>query len=271
MRSFNDKVVKRIACASRVFFFFDYDGTLTPIVQRPEKARLRRSVKAVLIKLSRFPGIKIAIVSGRSLEDLKKISGAIPGVIYIGNHGLEIEGKDFFWSHPGAKRISAVIERINGELRKRLHPVEGMFLENKTLGLSLHYRLVAEKKIAGLYEDFQHIIAPWVRLGVLRVQEGKKIWELRFHPGLWHKGKVVRWLLKKYRDEGHFLPVAVGDDRTDEDAFRVLQNSGITVKITENPRSRSTAKYYIHSPEDLRVFLEQIVKMRKSKFTEGFK
>ncbi|HOW88572.1 MAG TPA: trehalose-phosphatase, partial [Candidatus Omnitrophota bacterium] len=248
MRCFNDKLAEKIARAPRVFFFFDYDGTLTPIVQRPEKAVLKKDVRESLRALSRFKGVKIAIVSGRSLKDLQGVAGPIPGAIYAGNHGLEIKSKDFNWIYPAAKQAAKVMARIRADLKKKIRPVAGMLLENKTLGISLHYRLVPESKVASLYAQFQKAIAPWLRLGMIRVQEGKKVWEVRFRPRLWHKGKIVQQLLKKHCQGGRFLPVFFGDDRTDEDAFGALSSSGITVKVTQNPRAVSKARYYIHSP-----------------------
>ncbi|MFA5167581.1 MAG: trehalose-phosphatase [Candidatus Omnitrophota bacterium] len=269
MLSFNEKIVKRIALASRVFFFLDYDGTLTPIVQKPEKARLKMAARSVLRSLSNLPGVKVAVVSGRSLPDLENMIGSISGIIYVGNHGLEMKGEDFVWNHSSVKQILRIMTRIWGELRKNLYPVKGMLLENKTLGISLHYRLVPEAKVAALYRNFREIIAPWVRSGMVGVQEGKKVLEIRSRPRLWHKGKVVQRLLKKYKQQGNFLPIFIGDDRTDEDAFKVLQSSGITARVTENPRAFSTAKCYIHSPGEVLGFLRQVIKLRKRNFRGG--
>lgn len=264
MRCLNDKTVRKIAQAPRVFFFLDYDGTLTPIASKPEKARLKKAVRATLLSLSGFPGVKIAVVSGRSLWDLQKMMGSTPGIICVGNHGLEMKGKDLFWSHPRSSQASKIIGRIWNELVKSLSLVKGMLLENKTLGISLHYRLVAEAKVANLYRDFQKIITPWVQLGVVSVHEGKKVWEIRSKAHLWNKGRVARWLLRKYKRQGGFLPVFIGDDRTDEDAFKVFRDSGITVKVTENPRVCSAAKYYVHSPDEVFDLLGQVMKARRT-------
>jgi len=264
MRCLNDKIIKRVAQAPRVFFFLDYDGTLTPIVSKPEKARLKKAMRSTLLSLSSFPGVKIAVVSGRSLSDLQNMMGSIPEIIYVGNHGLEMKGMDFFWSHPAVNQASRIMERIWNELEKSLHPVKGMLLENKTLGISLHYRLVAEGKVADLHRDFQEIITPWVQLGVVSVHNGKKVWEIRAKARLWNKGHVVRRLLQKYKRQGSFLPVFMGDDQTDEDAFKAFQNSGITVKVTENPRARSAAKYYIHSSDEVLDFFEQVIRARRT-------
>jgi trehalose-phosphatase len=264
MRSFNDKLAERIALTPKVFFFFDYDGTLTPIVSRPERAMLKPAMKSILLQLSRFQRVRVAVISGRSLLDLQRMAGSIPGITYVGNHGLEMKGEGFIWSHPSVKQASRIMTDLWAELRQNLRSVQGMLLENKTLGISLHYRLVPEKKIADLYRNFQKIVAPWVRLGTIKVHEGKKVWEIRLRQHLWDKGKAVRWLLKKYRSEGRFLPVFLGDDRTDEDAFKALQHGGITVKVSENPRAISAAKYYIHSPAEVLDFLEQVIKLRRA-------
>jgi trehalose 6-phosphate phosphatase len=269
MRWLHDKVVQRIAQAPRIFFFLDYDGTLTPIVNKPEKARLKKARRAMLRGLSRLPGVKIAVVSGRSLSDLQKMMGVIPEITYVGNHGLEMKGKDFSWSHPSVNQASKIMGRIWDELRKNLRPAKGMLLENKSLGISLHYRLVAEGKVAGLHRDFLEIITPWAQLGVVSVHDGKKVWEIRSKARLWNKGRVVQWLLRRYKQQGRYLPVFIGDDRTDEDAFKALQSSGIAAKVTENPRAFSAAKYYIHSPDEVFDLLTQVMKARRPSCKKG--
>lgn len=269
MRSFNDKLVEKIARAPRVFFFLDYDGTLTPIVNKPARAILKKATRSVLRRLSCLPGVKLAVVSGRSLEDLQGMVGSIPEIIYVGNHGLEMKGKDLDWSHPLVRQISKIMGRIWDGLERGLRPVKGMLLENKTVGISLHYRLVAEGKVADLYRDFQKIMIPWVRLGLVHIEEGKKVWEIRPKSRLWNKGRVVQWLLRRHRRQGSFLPVCIGDDRTDEDAFKALQKVGLTVKVTGNPRAISAAKFYIHSPDEVCSFMEQVVKIRGSNLKEG--
>ena len=266
MLSFNEKLAEKIAFAPRVFFFFDYDGTLTPIVCKPERAVLKPSTRSVLRRLSHSRGVKIAVISGRSLKDLQSMLGPVPEIICVGNHGLEIKGAGMEWNHPSVAQTSKIMARIWEGLTRNLTRVKGMLLENKTLGISLHYRLVPEEKVAGLYQDFQKIVAPWIRRGAVSVLEGKKVWEIRPRKRFWDKGKAVRWLLQKNKNEGAFLPVFFGDDRTDEDAFKVLGSSGVTIKVTENPRAFSAAKYYIHSPAEVVEFLEQALRARRAHF-----
>ena len=83
-------ISKRIQEAQNLFLFLDYDGTLTPIVSTPDLALCPSEVKATLVKLRDLPKVSLAIISGRSLEDIREKVG-IPGIIYVGNHGLEIE------------------------------------------------------------------------------------------------------------------------------------------------------------------------------------
>lgn len=254
--------MKRIALAPRVFFFLDYDGTLTPIMSKPGKAVLKKAMRDLLHRLSTFQGLKVAVVSGRSLSNLQRVVGSNPGIIYVGNHGLEIKGQDFSWNHSSVSRYAKIMKRIWGKLRRSLCPVNGMLLENKTLGISLHYRLVPEAMIAGLYRNFYKILIPWIQSGLIRVREGKKVWEVRPHTRLWNKGRAVQWLLKRYKRRADFLTVFLGDDQTDEDVFRVLAKRGITVKVTGNPREHSAANYYIHSPQRVHEFLDRVVKIR---------
>ena len=227
------------------FFFFDYDGTLTPIVKKPELAKLDSRIKDILRKISKAN--KVAIISGRPLSEIKNFIG-IKNIIYSGNHGFEIEIK-------GKKIIQNTdhwtkneIRRIKDKLAKEIKKIDGAFLEDKGLTLSVHWRLTSKKDLPKLFALIRETIRANSRL---KLTKGKKVWEIR--PNVdWHKGKAVEWILSRLPTFYSLLPVYIGDDATDEDAFKTLKNS-ITVKVGKSKKSK--AKYYIKNQSEIKKLL----------------
>lgn len=249
--------VKRKLANKHMFLFFDYDGTLTPIVKTPQQAVISEKVKKLLIKLLRKPHCTLAIISGRALEDIKHIVG-LKDIIYAGNHGLEIEGPKIKFEiqvSPGSK---SVIRNIYENMVSSLSRIKGVLIEDKGLVVSVHYRLVDVKDIQEFLSIFSEVTEPFVVRNKIKINEGKKVYEIR-PPVKWDKGKVVLWLLARQGfilEEKNALPVYVGDDTTDEDAFKALKGKGLTVFVGEPGNSK--ANYYLRNTEEVTKFLGSI-------------
>lgn len=249
-----------------IYLFLDYDGTLAPIVKAPDKAVMPKKTKAVLRRLANKPGIKLAIISGRALDDVKKRIG-IRDVVYVGNHGFEINGPRLKFKNPAPPRYRKLLERIKGRLREKLYGIKGVFIEDKGLSLSVHYRRARAKdtpKIETIF--YETMIIDEVRESV-RTRPGKKVLEIR-PPVAWDKGKAVLWLLARQKftlgkKGAKILPIYLGDDITDEDAFKALRNKGITVFVGR-PK-RSSAEFYLKNTEDVIRFLEGLLRLREGK------
>jgi trehalose 6-phosphate phosphatase len=264
-----DEVVKQIKEATQILLFLDYDGTLTPIMARPEMAVLSSQAKEILKQISHHSLFKLAIISGRSLSDIKALVG-LENIAYAGNHGLEIEcplwhcqaqGREkISFTHPIAKEIELVLKSLEQRLRVRLADINGVIIENKGLTLSVHYRLVKKTEIERMKELFYKAIEYGGARDKLQVSEGKKVLEMR--PSVeWNKGKAIEWLLEIYGTP-RSLPIFTGDDVTDEDGFRVLRRvGGISIFVGENKAS-STADYYLDSPEQLCHWLRKLLEGR---------
>ncbi|MFA5271508.1 MAG: trehalose-phosphatase [Candidatus Omnitrophota bacterium] len=238
-----------------IFLFLDYDGTLSPIVYRPEAALFPRETKRLLTKLSKISNCKIAIISGRSLKDVKNKVG-IKNIIYVGNHGLEIEGQGIKFKKQINPKSLDSLRLIRQGLSKKLLGIKGAFVEDKGLTLSLHYRLVDKKSIPEVKAIFRDTLKRHSADNSIRIKPGKMIFEVR--PSInWNKGKAVLWLLNRQKRTGSILPLYVGDDITDEDAFCAIRDKGVTVFIG-SPK-KSYAQYYLKSTKEVAKLLKQIL------------
>jgi trehalose 6-phosphate phosphatase len=243
--------VQEIAGRSRrVAVFLDYDGTLTPIVSQPENAWLSDSMRQTLRELAaRAP---VAILSGRDLDDVRRRVD-IDSIVYGGSHGFDIAG-------PGGLRRQMATEFlpnldvVEKELHEVLDGVPGARVERKLFSVAAHYRNVKENDVAAVERA---VAAMPARHSKLRRIDGKKVYELL--PDIaWDKGKAVIWLLETFGlDRENVRPVYIGDDRTDEDAFRALQQSGIGILVSEQSQPTS-ASYSLKDPAEVERFLRAV-------------
>jgi len=247
-----DKLSSKIQDSLDVFLFLDYDGTLTPIVRRPGQAKFPRSVKNSINKLKRDRMFTIAIISGRSLKDVKKMVG-MKGIIYAGNHGLEMEGSGIRFSMPPAVDLARpIVKKIGTQLRKDIKNIIGVFVEDKGATLSLHYRLARPKDSALIKKKLDKIVKPYIISKKIRITSGKKVWEVR--PNLdWNKGRAVNWLLKKR----NAFPLYIGDDITDVDAFRAIRGRGVSVFVGK-PKRGISSDYFLSNPREVAKFLKKL-------------
>ena len=132
----------RVDGAATLLMFLDFDGTLSPIVEEPMLAVLPAATRRVLNDLAAYETVTIAIVSGRSLGDVKGRVG-IPSLIYAGNHGLEIEGRGLAFEHPRAAMLKGAIREISERIAEHAASLEGVEIESKGLTSSVHYRRAA--------------------------------------------------------------------------------------------------------------------------------
>ncbi|PIQ84749.1 MAG: trehalose-phosphatase [Candidatus Omnitrophica bacterium CG11_big_fil_rev_8_21_14_0_20_63_9] len=233
----------------------DFDGTLAPIRRHPDQAGLSGASRAALQRLMRDVGVSVAIVSGRSISQLRALV-RLPGAVYIGNHGLEMSGPSVRFVHPGARRARPVLRRIAGQLRRALRDVPGSLVEDKGLSLSVHWRRVRPSDVEQFYRKLKNVLAPWVRRRAVRVARGKRVVEIR-PPVVWHKGSAVEWLMKR-SGSSKSLVIMFGDDRTDEDAFRAVNRCfGISVYVGRRPGG-TAARWRLDGPREVRVTLQRL-------------
>ena len=230
--------------------FLDFDGTLAPIVEDPGDASLPDETRRALERLV-ATGL-VAVVSGRGLDDLRS-RVAVPGIVLVGSHGFEIVGSDGRRiERPEVAGFLPELDAAERDLRERLAGLPGVHVERKRWAIAVHYRRAPDRG-PEVERAVREVAADHPELAV---SGGKKVVELR--PDVqWHKGAAVRWLEEMVAPPGA-LPIFVGDDLTDEDAFRELRDQGIPVVVLGEDKRDTEARYSLRSPDEVRTFLVRL-------------
>jgi trehalose 6-phosphate phosphatase len=251
------------AQGKRLAVFLDYDGTLTPIVSRPEDAVLDPEMRRVLRELG--GRCFVAVISGRDLPDVQNLVG-LDDIYYAGSHGFDIAGpKGQRLEHQSGKQFLPALDQAEKSLRDRLEKkIPGVQVERKKFSIAVHYRRAAAGRVPAVKEVVDQVQE---ESGQLRQASGKKIFELQ--PDInWHKGKALLWLLEQLGLDRHeVLPFYVGDDVTDEDAFKVLKERGIGIAVQE-ALAPTAARYRLHNPNEVEKFLKELVAFTEETHSE---
>lgn len=245
--------------AGEMVLLLDFDGTLAPIVERPEMAAPLPAARSALDRLLERGDVSVAVVSGRGLRDARRLLG-VEQIAYAGNHGMEIEGPGINEVHGEAAAARPALERVARQVTDELREVSGALVEDKGLTLSVHYRQVADERV-GIVRQ-----AVAKALGIepaLRLTEGKKVLEVR--PAVdWHKGRAVAFLLDHLQPHPTTPVLYIGDDTTDEDAFAALRDRGgaaYGVLVADPPPAAAAteARCFVRSPAEVAQVLERFV------------
>lgn len=238
----------------QVALFLDFDGTLAPIVPHPDDAHCVEGMEELLEKLGHH--CTLAIISGRDRRDVEQ-RVAVGDIFYAGSHGFDIQGPEGqrYEQHEG-KNFLPMLHKAADALKKDLEGVEGAIVEKKVYSLAIHYRMVSEAQVDRVIKAVE---AAHKQFPMLRLAEGKKIYE--FQPDVaWDKGRAVRWLLEALElNHRGVVTLYIGDDTTDEDAFRVLHNHDIGIAVQETPK-KTAARYTLKDPQEVKAFLEVLLK-----------
>ncbi|XP_074566438.1 putative trehalose-phosphate phosphatase 6 [Curcuma longa] len=248
-----DQIVKA-SKGKQIVMFLDYDGTLSPIVDDPDSAFMSNAMRKAVREVARdFP---TTIVSGRCLDkvvDFVKLAE----LYYAGSHGLDIKGPEK--SRQAAKvlfqpasEFLPMIDTVYKTLLDSTKSTPGVKVENNKFCASVHFRCVDEKNWGSLIEQVRSVLKEYPRL---RLTQGRKVLEIR--PTIkWDKGKALEFLLESlgFANCKDVMPIYIGDDRTDEDAFKVLRDrgQGIGILVSKFPKE-TNATYYLQEPSELQL------------------
>lgn len=243
------EIVALIAASPRVYVFLDFDGTLTPIVERPEWAVLAPHVRRSIARLAEVADV--AVVSGRALEQLIPLI-ALDTIAYAGSHGLEVQRADGRRTrHGDPDGYSDDVLNAAALLQQRLAREPGVMIERKPFSVAVHYPHDT-KVVESLFRArVRTLCAEFTRLEVLT---GKHVLEFRPRSG-WHKGSAIELLLSECL-EPRAAPVVLGDDLTDEDGFRAVEHRGYGIRVGAEPEWRTAARYSLQTPADVHEWIE---------------
>lgn len=242
--------------------FLDYDGTLTPIVDDPAEATLADEAKETIKRLAEQ--YSLAIISGRDLEDVRSMVG-IEGIAYVGSHGFDISGKGGQRYQEQGIRFLPAFDRAEAELLHAIQDMPGARVERKRFAIAVHYRQVDTAILGELEKRFDEVLS---RHPELKKTGGKKVLELR--PNIdWDKGKALLSLMEVLHADGsRVLPVYIGDDETDEDAFRAVSDQGIAIVVGAGKRL-TMAHYMLRDTEEVADFLHDLSVLGETEVTPG--
>ncbi|KAJ6340592.1 hypothetical protein OIU77_008369 [Salix suchowensis] len=273
-----DKMMKD-AKGKKIVVFLDYDGTLSPIVNHPDRAFMSDEMRAAVKEVAKY--FPTAIISGRSRDKVKGFV-QLNNIYYAGSHGMDImapprpvrssdgnyltvsldrKGNDVVFQ-PAQKFLPA-IQKISKELQEAIMKISGARVENNRFCVSVHFRQVREEDYGTLEEKVKSILKHYPDF---RLDWGKKVMEIR--PSIeWDKGNALEYLLDTLGlgNCTDVLPVYIGDDRTDEDAFKVIQKrgQGYPIVVTSIPKD-TKASYSLYDPLEVLTFLSRLARWRKS-------
>jgi trehalose-phosphatase len=251
------EIGERLSTVQHVLIIVDFQGTLVPIPDLPDEARAPIKVRDLLRSLVKTAGVTLAVISGRERDDL---AGRVdvPGAIFIGNHGLEISGPGVFFVEPLTLQFADEVQRLATEFRERLQDIAGADVQSRGVTLSISSHGVEESRRDELRRTVHSALANASHPFLLRESR----WGYEVRPrAYWNKGHAVCWLLERMADEKP-LPIYVGDDNTDEDAFAAMPE-GISVKVGEP--SGTTAQYFVEGPREVQDFLTWILEQLRAR------
>ena len=238
---------RRLGNASQVLLMLDYDGTLAPIAARPELAAIPPETRESMVRLSGDGRHVIAVISARALEDVSARVD-VEGVIYAGNHGLEMRGPGLDFVHAEARQRKDAVDEAYRGLEQGLAHLQGAFAEHKGLSLTVHYRLTPEEQVGPVKAAVEEATAHLVAARSLMVSPGKKALEVRPRVD-WDKGRAVSLIQAGHPQAAQAM--YFGDDVGDEAGFLAVQSAGGMGVYVGPARDATAAEYRVDSPHEV--------------------
>lgn len=239
---------KIVSKAGKTLFFLDYDGTLAPFSETPEKAVPDKALLKLLEDLAANPKYQVVIISGRDRNSLENWLGHL-NLDFIGEHGVWLKERGSDWR---------TITKLSGNWKKEIMSVlelyvdrtPGSFIEEKDYSLVWHHRKVetglGELRTRELSSHLKYLSSNMN----LQVMEGDMVVEIK--SALVNKGRAAQQWIADFPSD---FVIAIGDDWTDEDTFSIMPDYALTIKVGS---TSSAAKYNLNSPEEVRSFLKQL-------------
>jgi trehalose 6-phosphate phosphatase len=249
-----NEIRPRVSGAPYLLLALKFGGILAPTVDDPALASLYPGTEELLQAIADQPDTSVAVFSGRERADLQARI-RLPGLIYAGNHGLEISGPGVLFVEPAAAGHRDALQELSTALSARLQPIPGVQVEDKGLSLTVHYREAAEPDLEEVRRVVNSVLAGSNH--PFQLTQAEKQFEIR--PRLhWNKGAATLWIREQL---GHpdALVVYLGSDVTDEEAFKALADQ-ITARV--GPATETAASYRLDGPPEVQEFLRWQTSLR---------
>jgi trehalose 6-phosphate phosphatase len=244
-----DEIREQLCSGQGTLLLLDFDGTLAPFVPDPAGAALPAETRDALRALNGRAGTTVAILTGRSIEDVRPRVGL--NVIYAGNHGLEICGPGFAFRQEQAAAWGNDLRRMCARISEELRQIPGTLVENKALTASVHFRRAPDDRLDEIGVVVRRETEPYADRFL--VKRGKKTFDILPRVA-WNKGSAAHWIRDRFPEA---VPVAIGDDVTDEDAFQAVAD-GITIRVGAG---RTRARYCVRDARQVLAFLRWILSL----------
>jgi trehalose 6-phosphate phosphatase len=244
--------LRELARTKRLLIALDFDGTLAPEVDDPEKARALPDARAAVLRLLAMPNTRVALVSGRALRSLEQVADLPGTALLVGSHGIEIR-LDSPEEHVSLDTAELrQVDMLNMVLGEVADSVDQVWLEPKPAGFALHTRLATE-----FNSRIAHLVArseASAEVSGLTIREGKNV--LEFSVRSTTKGEAVEHLRRYTQADAVFY---AGDDVTDEDAFAALTADDFGLKSGEGP---TLANFRVPGPTQVARVLVLLADLR---------
>ena len=238
---------------------FDFDGTLAELAPSPDKVAFPGARRDALAALAARERVTVGIVSGRRLDDVRARVGLGPPLYFAGLHGLEIEGGGATFLHERLRRAAPLISDVRARAIDAISGLAGAVVEDKGYSFVLHTRQAAPPVKAAAIRAVVSASSPFEQRGEVRLQYGHEMCEVL--PDVpWNKGDAVRWIQRRVSEHarGPVRTMYVGDDLTDEDAFRALPVDDVSVVVGSRP---SAARHRLADPPAVEALVRMLAAM----------
>ncbi len=249
------QVITRLVAARRGGLFLDYDGTLDDFAPTPDHINRNPEIVSILTRLTRFSRLQIAVISGRPLKYVQALV-PVPGILLAGTYGLELllpDGKQI--DRAQLATIRPVLDQLKPQWARLIADRSGFYLEDKTWSLALHARFAEPMEAGDILQQAQRLASQVASAEQFRLLGGHKFLEVA--PALANKGLTVEYLLE-HLVEPQALPVYLGDDDKDEEAFGVITAHGGTAIVVASQPRETRAQCRLESPAKVRGWLGEL-------------
>jgi len=252
------EIERKIKDLKHVALLLDFDGTISPIVKKPENAYITEKVRHTLKKINKvFP---IIIVTGRPFYVIKK-KVKVAKFIYTASHGLEWNLNNKLERKTLPKLTEEKINQIRQIIKNIKKDYPSLIIENKPYSVTFHYHRMSVKDKKTFKGWLKKFLKPIYKQSSIRIFHDKETIDIT--PNLhWTKGNVAKLALKYLykKTKRNYMPIYIGDSLTDEDAFIALKKDGITVRVGKN--KKSAAKWYLKNQKEVSFFLKWLLSLK---------